>query len=189
MKITNYLNPLLRIDSLPPTFFSQQHPLITPPFLGPGEKYLKPPSSFYLFWNQVTLHKVGSPWFLYPPPEGYKRARKSWSQRNGISLEVGQFATIDKIKCNGKHRYIPFAMLVYRRVYTIPWKSSSILKMRNSLIWKMLPTPSKNNGETGKPAGLKNGGKLDFQGYRISFNITFYHPLMIFDSHMKYPCD
>ena len=72
MKIkTVWINPLLRIDSLPPTFFSQQHPLITPPFLGPGEKYLQPPSSFYLFWNQVTLHKVSSPWFLYPPPEGY----------------------------------------------------------------------------------------------------------------------
>lgn len=41
----------------------------------------------------------------------------------------------------------------------------------------------------GKQPVSKNGGKLDFQGYRISFNITFYHPVMIFDSNMKYPCD
>ena len=46
-----------------------------------------------------------------------------------------------------------------------------------------------NTGETGKPTGLKDGGKLAFQGYRISFNIRFYHPVMIFDSNMKYPCD
>lgn len=85
MKIkTVWINPLLRIDSLPPTVFSQQHPLITPPFLGPGEKYLQPPSSFYLFWNQVALHKVSSPWFLYPPPEGYKKnTHKLVSKKRG----------------------------------------------------------------------------------------------------------